>query len=196
MRLSRNRMWGHPDLIRFLEAFARRVPAEAGWKGLLVGDISQPRGGPMLTGHASHQIGLDADIWLTPMPQRRLSTSERENMSATNMVRSDWMDVDPAAWTPNHTRVIRMAARDESVHRIFVNPAIKKALCREAGSDRVDPAADVVVPEMEAAFRQGAAQDPRIAQARDDGGAGLARSERSSMPRHRRSSRTPCPGLH
>ena len=134
MRLSRNRMWGHPELIRFLEGFAKRVPGEAGWPGLLVGDISQPRGGPMLTGHASHQIGLDADIWLTPMPQRRLSQSERENMSATNMVRSDWMDVDTSVWTPNHTRVIRMAARDSKVHRIFVNPAIKKALCREAGN--------------------------------------------------------------
>ncbi len=136
MRLSRNRRWGHPDLIQFLEGFAKRVPAEVGWSGILVGDISQPRGGPMLTGHASHQIGLDADIWLTPMPQRRLSTSERENMSAVNMVRSDWMDIDPSVWTQNHTRVIRMAARDRNVHRIFVNPAIKKALCREAGNDR------------------------------------------------------------
>jgi len=136
MRLSRNRNWGHPDLIRFLEAFAKRVPSEAGWNGLLVGDISQPRGGPMLTGHASHQIGLDADIWLTPMPSRRLSQGERETMSAVNMARSDWMDVDPSVWTTNHTKVIRMAAREPSVHRIFVNPAIKKALCREAGSDR------------------------------------------------------------
>jgi len=136
MRLSRNRRWGHPDLVRFLESFAKRVPAETDWNGVLVGDISQPRGGPMLTGHASHQIGLDADLWLTPMPTRRLTTSERENMSAANMVRSDWMDVDPARWTPNHTKIIRMAARDERVHRIFVNPAIKKALCREAGGDR------------------------------------------------------------
>jgi penicillin-insensitive murein DD-endopeptidase len=136
MRLSRNRMWGHPDLIGFLEAFARKVPREAGWNGILVGDISQPRGGPMLTGHASHQVGLDADIWLTPMPGRTLSRSERENMSATNMARSDWMDIDPAVWTPNHTKVVRLAAQDDRVHRIFVNPAIKKALCRDAGSDR------------------------------------------------------------
>jgi penicillin-insensitive murein DD-endopeptidase len=136
MRLSRNRMWGHPDLINWLEDFAKRAPREAGWSGLLVGDISQPRGGPMLTGHASHQIGLDADLWLTPMPSRKLSRDERENMSATNMARSDWMDIDPAVWTPNHTRIIRLAAKDERVHRIFVNPAIKKALCREAGSDR------------------------------------------------------------
>ncbi|MCA3563939.1 MAG: penicillin-insensitive murein endopeptidase [Methylocystis sp.] len=136
MRLSRNRMWGHPDLIRYLESFARQAAREAGWSGILVGDISQPRGGPMLTGHASHQIGLDADVWLTPMPARKLSTAERENMSAVNMARPDWMDVDPAVWTPNHTKIIRLAARDERVHRIFVNPAIKKALCREAGNDR------------------------------------------------------------
>jgi penicillin-insensitive murein DD-endopeptidase len=136
MRLSRNRMWGHPDLIKLLENLAKRAPSEAGWNGLLVGDISQPRGGPMLTGHASHQIGLDADIWLTPMPGRNLSRNERENMSAINMARSDWMDIDPKVWTPNHTRIIRLAAKDPNVHRIFVNPAIKKALCREAGSDR------------------------------------------------------------
>lgn len=135
MRLSRNRMWGHPDLIRYLEQLSKQAPS-AGWNGLLVGDISQPRGGPMLTGHASHQIGLDADIWLTPMPNRRLSTGERENMSATNMVRSDWMDVDASVWTINHTRIIRTAAQDDRVHRIFVNPAIKKALCRDAGADR------------------------------------------------------------
>jgi murein endopeptidase len=34
-------------------------------RGLLIGDMSQPRDGPMLYGHSSHQIGLDVDI--TPM---------------------------------------------------------------------------------------------------------------------------------
>src|SRR3712207_3331227 len=136
MRLSRNRNWGHPQLIGFLQRFATRLPAINGWPGLLVGDISQPRGGPMITGHASHQIGLDADIWLTPMPNRRLTRAEREEMSATNVVRDDWLDVDPGRWTPQHTALIRAASLERSVARIFVNPAIKKALCREAGADR------------------------------------------------------------
>lgn len=136
MRLSRNRMWGHPDLIAVLERLARRAPVEAQWRGLLVGDLSQPRGGPMLTGHASHQIGLDADLWLTPMPARRLSRHERENMSATNLVRADWLDVDPAVYSPAHLALIRLAAREKAVARIFVNPAIKVALCRDAGADR------------------------------------------------------------
>lgn len=136
MRLSRNRNWGHPALIAFLERFARKVPTLSHWPGLLVGDLSQPRGGPMLTGHASHQIGLDADLWLTPMPNRDLSRREREEMSAVNVVRADRLDVDEAKWTPDHLAVIKAAAQDSAVQRIFVNAAIKKAICREAGGDR------------------------------------------------------------
>ena len=136
MRLSRNRNWGNPALIAFLERFAKHVPAINGWPGLLVGDISQPRGGPMLTGHASHQVGLDADIWLSPMPERTLSTQEREMMSATNVVRTDGLDVDRTKWTPQHLALIKAAAEQPEVERIFVNPAIKKAICREATGDR------------------------------------------------------------
>ncbi len=136
MRLSRNRMWGHPDMIAFLERFAKKVPQVSRWPGILVGDISQPRGGPMLTGHASHQIGLDADIWLTPMPRRELTREEREMTSAVNMVRADRRDIDPATWTRDHLQVIRAAATDPAVERVLVNAAIKKALCREAGTDR------------------------------------------------------------
>jgi len=135
MRLSRNRNWGHPILVQFLEHLADQAP-QTGWHGLLVGDMSQPRGGPMLTGHASHQVGLDADIWLTPMPDRELTRLEREEMSATMVVREDRKDVDPKVWTPAHLNVIKAAAKDPQVARIFVNAAIKKALCREAGSDR------------------------------------------------------------
>src|ERR1700731_731220 len=136
MRLSRNRNWAHPDLVALLERLSVKAHEVAGWPGLLVGDMSQPRGGPMLTGHASHQVGLDADIWLTPMPNRELSRSEREEMSATSMVRTDRLDIDPAVWTPNHLLVIRAAAQEARVERIFVNAAIKKALCREAKGDR------------------------------------------------------------
>jgi penicillin-insensitive murein endopeptidase len=135
MRLSRNRNWGHPKLIDFLERLANNAK-KVGWNGLLVGDMSQPRGGPMLTGHTSHQVGLDADIWFTPMPDRKLSREEREFMSATMMVREDRRDIDPNVWTHTQTELIRTAAEDPAVERIFANAAIKKALCREAGSNR------------------------------------------------------------
>jgi len=136
MRLSRNRYWGYPDTIALLKRLSVNAHRDAGWPGILVGDIGQPRGGPALTGHASHQIGLDADVWLTPMPDHLLSREDREEMSATMMVRSDRLDIDPKAWTPQHWKVIRDAAMEPAVQRIFVNAAIKKALCREAKGDR------------------------------------------------------------
>src|SRR3954465_14382940 len=99
MRLSRNRNWGHPELIAFLERLANKAPKISDWPGILVGDMSQPRGGPTLPGHASPQVGLDADIWLAPMPQTPLSREEREEMSATMVVAPDRKDVDPKVWT-------------------------------------------------------------------------------------------------
>jgi penicillin-insensitive murein DD-endopeptidase len=135
MRLSRNRNWGHPTLINYIERLSERG-AKVGWPGLLVGDMSQPRGGPMLTGHASHQIGLDADIWLRPMPSHELSRAEREEMSATMVVADSRKDVDPSVWTPAHFAIIKAAADDPLVERVFVNAAIKKKLCQMAGTDR------------------------------------------------------------
>ena len=136
MRLSRNRNWAHPAMVKLLQRLAANAHKDAGWPGILVGDMSQPRGGPMFTGHASHQVGLDADVWLTPMPDRQLSRNEREEMSAVNIVRSDRLDIDPHVWTPGHLAVIRDAAQERNVQRIFVNAAIKKALCRGAKGDR------------------------------------------------------------
>ncbi|MBP6534357.1 MAG: penicillin-insensitive murein endopeptidase, partial [Arenimonas sp.] len=130
MRLSRNRNWGHPELVGFLQRFSKKAADVSGWPGLLIGDMSQPRGGPMFTGHASHQVGLDADIWMLPMPERALTGLEREQLSSLDVVRTDRLDVDPAAWTDKHLAVIRAAAMEPSVQRVLVNPAIKKAMCR------------------------------------------------------------------
>ncbi|MBH0236273.1 penicillin-insensitive murein endopeptidase [Methylobrevis albus] len=135
MRLSRNRNWGHPELIAFLERLAATAP-KVGWNGLLVGDLAQPRGGPMLTGHSSHQVGLDADIWLNPMPRRELSRKERETIQATSMLGADKKSVDPKIWTAAHLAIVKAAASDRAVARIFVNPAIKQAMCEGAGKDR------------------------------------------------------------
>ena len=135
MRLSRNRNWGNPVLVDFLERLAAKAPS-VGWNGLLVGDMSQPRGGPMASGHASHQIGLDADLWLTPMPKREFSYDEREKVSAVSMLARDTLSVDPAKFSDKQANIIRLAARQPEVERIFVNRAIKKALCERATGDR------------------------------------------------------------
>lgn len=137
MRLSRNRNWGHPELVKFLKQLAEDAATKDGWPGLMVGDLAQPRGGPMLTGHASHQIGLDADIWLRPMPDRRLTRQEREEISAISVLKQGTRTIDDSIWTDAHYRVIRRAALDTRVARIFVHPAIKERLCESApSSDR------------------------------------------------------------
>jgi penicillin-insensitive murein DD-endopeptidase len=137
MRVSRNRNWGHPSLILFIEKLSLEARSAGIWNGLLIGDMSQPRGGPMLSGHASHQVGLDADIWLKPMPEKEPTRAEREKMISTNVVAPDGLDVAPRLWTPRHGALIKATALDAQVERIFVNPAIKKALCRETTGDRM-----------------------------------------------------------
>jgi penicillin-insensitive murein endopeptidase len=136
MRPSRQRFFGRASLVTFVERFSARVQDQTSWPGILVGDLSQPRGGPMLKGHASHQIGLDVDIWLKPMPRTPLSASDRETMMSTMVVRPDKLDVNPALWTPDHMKVLELAATDPAVERVLVNAAIKKAICRDARGDR------------------------------------------------------------
>ena len=140
MRLSRHRRWGHPDLIKLVASLsedAKRV----GWNGLLVGDISQARGGPMLTGHASHQLGLDADIWLNPMPSRRYTYQEREETSAQSMLSTNSkgklnQNKLSRRFTNATFGLIKTAASYSRVERILVHPTIKRALCKRATGDR------------------------------------------------------------
>ncbi|WAJ27214.1 penicillin-insensitive murein endopeptidase [Antarcticirhabdus aurantiaca] len=137
MRLERDRRYGHPAMIALLQRFAADVTSKDGWSGLLVGDISQARGGPMAFGHASHQIGLDADIWLTPMPNRRLSREERADMPFTSVLKDGTTKVDERKWSPTIYRILRRAASYGEVERIFVHPGIKRKLCSTApASDR------------------------------------------------------------
>ena len=137
MRLSRNRNWGHPELVQFLERFAPLAAKATGWKGILIGDMAQPRGGPLPFGHKSHQIGLDVDIWFMPMPDRVLSKAERESVLSSNVVAADGKRVDDKTWSPADVAFIRTAAEQPEVERVLVNAAIKKELCRvESQNDR------------------------------------------------------------
>jgi len=135
MRLSRNRNWGHPEVIDYLQTLSRKAAALPGWSGLYIGDISQPRGGPMLTGHASHQMGLDADIWLLPATRMNLSRAERESISSISLRRSNGAYVNDS-WTPQHHELLKAAASDPRVARIFIFPGAKVQMCNDEKGDR------------------------------------------------------------
>lgn len=136
MRLSRNRFWGHPILTGYIQKLASDVRRLEGLPGILVGDMGQPIGGPLLGGHASHQMGLDVDLWYTLMPERALLADEREHLAADNMVDKAALKTDTKMWTEAQVRLLRRAASYPEVARIFVHPAVKKALCEIAGNDR------------------------------------------------------------
>lgn len=130
MRLSRNRNWGHPEMIDYLEDLAAAAQG-FGWQGIYVGDISQPRGGPSPSGHLSHQTGLDADVWYNAPASLHLTRAQREDLAPTILRTADQRRLT-AAWTPQHALLLRAAASDPRVDRIFVAAAIKIELCRTA----------------------------------------------------------------
>ena len=132
MRLSRNRYWGHPELVRFIKRLSASVAKATGWPGILIGDMAQPRGGPLPSGHTSHQVGLDVDIWYMPMPDRTLTTKERETISATRMIAENGLSVNKN-WTPPDAAFVRTVAEQPEVERVLVNAAVKKKMCELAG---------------------------------------------------------------
>ncbi len=134
MRLSRNRNWGHPELIGFLVGLSKAAQ-QAGWKGLYIGDLSQPRGGPMLSGHASHQLGLDADIWMLPPSSLTLSPAQRESISSVSAVARNGTALSPN-FNGGHMSIMRAAARDPRVERIFTDPVVKVAMCQMETGNR------------------------------------------------------------
>ncbi|MGR3571766.1 penicillin-insensitive murein endopeptidase [Brevirhabdus sp.] len=135
MRLSRNRNWAHPEMIDYVEDLSRFAKRIRGWNGIYVGDMSQPRGGPMLSGHASHQIGLDADIWLRPAVDLNLSRAEREKISSISMRRAKGAYVN-SNWGPEQHALLKAAASDPRVARIFLFPGAKVQMCKDETGDR------------------------------------------------------------
>ena len=135
MRLSRNRNWGHPEIIDFIQKLSRFAATQPGWEGLYVGDISQPRGGPMLSGHRSHQMGMDVDIWMLPPKRLNLSRAERENISSISLRRAKGAYTN-GNWSRQHFEIMKAAAKDPRTARIFVFPGAKVKMCEMERGDR------------------------------------------------------------
>jgi penicillin-insensitive murein endopeptidase len=131
MRLSRKRSYGHPDLKQFIEKLGHNVASQH-LGVLLIGDLGQPRGGPTLSGHRSHQTGLDVDIWFLLSPQaasRALAFNERETWSAPSVLAGKSDAIDYTQWSSANEKILEAAARQPEVDRIFVNPSVKRELC-------------------------------------------------------------------
>ncbi len=135
IRASRSRFWGQPSTIANIQTLGALVQ-RAGLPDMYIGDLSQARGGPMNGGHASHQIGLDADIWFDMRPKPRLAPNARENIDVPSLVRADQRGINPAVFQPAHTQLLQIAATMPDTDRIFVHFAIKRHLCQTVTGDR------------------------------------------------------------
>lgn len=133
IRSARNRYYGHPQLLSYLKSLSLRAK-QAGLNPILIGDMGMPAGGRFSSGHASHQTGLDADIWLRFGPMDDKTAAKPDGLGL--LVVDKGAQTVNANWQPQHATLIKLAAQDPQVDRIFVNPAIKVKLCQTAGKDR------------------------------------------------------------
>lgn len=134
MRQDQRRYFGHPDLIQFIQRLTTQAHnLQLG--NVLIGDMGMAAGGRFSSGHASHQTGLDVDIWLQ-LPKTRWTAQQLLKPQPLDLVAPDDKRVRTRHWQPEIDSLIKLAAKDDEVARIFVNPAIKKQLCADAGADR------------------------------------------------------------
>ncbi len=117
---DRNRFYGQPALVTFLKAYAYKVHKEYN-QTIYVGDMAQARGGPIVSGHGTHQIGLDVDLWY----------GKTKDAKPLELLKSDGKSIDKNSWVDFDPRVLQAASSFPEVDRIFVNPYIKKELCSE-----------------------------------------------------------------
>ena len=125
VKKSRNRYYGHPVMVNYLTELGKKIRQKK-YPSMLVEDISYPRGGPFLTGHTSHQVGLDADISLTSVPA--LPTAEQRESMPSPSYAKDRKILLPS-WGTEQSQLTMLAANAPEVNRIFVAPAIKKYFC-------------------------------------------------------------------
>ena len=122
MRLSRNRNWGHPAMVKTLEDLSKKAHT-IGWNGFLVGDMAQPRGGPMITGH-----------WKPPdWPRRRRLANTNagpriDPPGARGDVGNqrgcdDWNDVSPDVWSDKIRRALQDAGRGSACRACAGQPS-------------------------------------------------------------------------
>ncbi|HEX3696365.1 MAG TPA: penicillin-insensitive murein endopeptidase [Polyangia bacterium] len=131
--MARRRYFGHPRLVSFVRDLGATLENAKGGT-MLVGDLAQPRGGPMSSGHVSHQGGLDVDLSYQ-FDRPGLSPSERDLIAKVSVVDPTTDRTLPNLWGPRQVALVRLAASDPRVARVFVAAAVKRELCRQSSTE-------------------------------------------------------------
>ncbi|MBA5762338.1 penicillin-insensitive murein endopeptidase [Vibrio sp. 404] len=134
LRSQNQRYYAHPNTIAFVQRLSAQAQQDLRTH-LLIGDMSLPQGGRFSSGHSSHQTGLDVDIWLR-LADAKLSDAALKVPTPKSLVNMSAYTLIPSHWDSRHFGLMKMAAQDEEVARIFVHPLIKEKLCNLEGGDR------------------------------------------------------------
>ncbi len=128
IRRRRERYYGHANTLAWLTQFGQAL-SDAGLRPVLVGDVAKRTGGRVRRDHASHQNGLDIDIWFeNPRSFDREGDQDPPSLVYKHRVNN--------RFGARHLLLLELAARSPQVNRIFVNYAIKRALCDLTVGDR------------------------------------------------------------
>lgn len=131
MRTDQRRYFGHPDLVMFIQRLSRQV-SNLGMGTVLIGDMGMPAGGRFNGGHASHQTGLDVDIFLQ-LPKTRWTSAQLLRPQALDLVSRDGKHVVPTLWKPEIFSLIKLAAQIKTsrafllIRRLSNNFALMRA---------------------------------------------------------------------
>jgi len=135
IRRHRNRYYGHPETLRLVRDLGRSLSKRTD-ELVMVGDLSQPRGGLMSSMHRSHQNGLDVDVWFRLAKSARKANGQHPEESDPRSMVAPGGQALSRDWGPDQRFLLKTAAESPRVDRIIVNPSIKRALCRSENSDR------------------------------------------------------------
>lgn len=135
IRRHRNRYYGHPETVRLVEDLGRALSRRTD-ELMMVGDLSQPRGGLMSSMHRSHQNGMDVDIWFSLAASARSANKQHQEDRDPESMVAPGGDSLGKAWGNQQLFLLKAAAENPRVDRIMVNPAIKRALCRSENGNR------------------------------------------------------------
>lgn len=136
MRPARKRYFAHPELASLLLQIAAELH-QTDKRLMLIGDLSQARGGPTMSQHQSHQNGLDADIWyLRARAGKALAANKLDSFAALDIVDGKRQRLKKNAWTPEVQTLLRKLGQEPRIERLLVNPVIKQELCKSETGDR------------------------------------------------------------
>lgn len=126
---ERDRAWGTAELVSLISETAKNMKQLfPDSEHLQIGDLGQKTGG-QITRHSSHQNGLDVDIVYYRENHQEQDLNETDGFVENFVVNGK---LTPNFDIERNWALVKALGNNPKVARMFVDPVIKKSLCRFA----------------------------------------------------------------